>query len=47
LAIIGDVSTYRQRSKAFRDFVYESNLGPAIWFASDEEALATQLSAMA
>ena len=47
LAIIGDLSMYTQESKALRDFVYESNRGPAIWFLVDRSQLEDRLSATA
>jgi hypothetical protein len=31
LVIIGDISQYVAASRAFRDFVYEANLGSQVW----------------
>ena len=44
LAIIGDVAPYVNRSKAFADFVRETNKGNAIWFVPDNPALEAKLA---
>lgn len=43
LVIMGDISEWTGRSRAFRDFVYEANKGGAFWFVADEEALLERL----
>lgn len=43
LAILGDISEWTGRSRAFRDFVYEANNGHALWFVADEAALRQRL----
>lgn len=44
VAILGDISRYVRESNALRDFVYESNKGPHVWFAANYEELARKLS---
>ncbi len=44
LAIIGDISSYLDRSPALRDFVHESNKGRHVWFVADTSQLAAKLS---
>jgi hypothetical protein len=44
LAILGDISTHVENSRALRSFVYESNQGTHLWFLEDREALATRLT---
>jgi hypothetical protein len=44
LAIVGDVSAHIAKSKAFADFVRESNRGKQIWFAKDMNELKERLS---
>ncbi|WP_296742664.1 DUF4180 domain-containing protein [Mesorhizobium sp.] len=44
LAILGDVSRYIARSKAFADFVREANRGGQLWFLDDLEALGARLA---
>ena len=36
LVVLGDVSSWTDRSRAFRDFVYEANKGSVLWFVSEE-----------
>ncbi|MEQ8267571.1 MAG: DUF4180 domain-containing protein [Parvibaculum sp.] len=43
LVIMGDISEWTGRSRAFRDFVYEANKGGAFWFVADEVALRERL----
>lgn len=35
LAILGDITEHLAASNAFRDFVYEANVGAQFWFVSD------------
>jgi hypothetical protein len=44
LAIIGDISHHLAESGSLRDFVYESNRGPHVWFLADRGALDTHLT---
>ena len=44
VAILGDISRYVAASSALRDFVYESNRGPHIWFVSTPEELSERLA---
>lgn len=44
LAILGDISGVCERSKAFNDFVYESNRGSVCWFLKDLEELNHRLN---
>jgi PadR family transcriptional regulator PadR len=37
LAILGDISKYKNDSKAFHDFVYEANRGRDLWFVASRE----------
>jgi hypothetical protein len=39
LVILGDVSEWIGQSRAFRDYVYESNKGRVLWFVADEGML--------
>ncbi|QEO15516.1 DUF4180 domain-containing protein [Agromyces intestinalis] len=43
LAVVGDVTAYESASRAFRDWVRESNRGDHVWFVADEAALAERL----
>ena len=43
VVILGDVSDLMAASKAFRDFVYESNKGNHVWFLSDQASLDEKL----
>ena len=43
LAVVGDLSAHLARSKALRDFVYESNRGEHVWFVDDMDALERKL----
>lgn len=45
VAIIGDVSGAMAASKAFNDFVVESNRGEMVWFAPDRSAFEDRLQA--
>lgn len=40
VAFLGDVSTLTTRSKAWHDFVYETNRGGQVLFAADRDELA-------
>jgi len=42
IAIVGDISSYVERSKPLHDFVYESNKGKQVAFVPDLEALAAR-----
>lgn len=42
-AIVGDISTSLDRSRALRDFVRETNEGKSIWFVADFEELRARL----
>ena len=44
LAIVGDISSFRDQSKALRDFVSESNRGPSLWFAKDWSEFESRLA---
>ena len=44
LAVIGELAVYSGRSKAFADFVWESNRGAHIWFFEDEAELVAKLA---
>lgn len=44
LAVVGDISSYTNGSKAFRDFVHESNKGMYVWFVADKHELAAKLN---
>ncbi|HJT55378.1 MAG TPA: DUF4180 domain-containing protein [Ktedonobacteraceae bacterium] len=46
LVILGDISRYVEQSKAFRDFVYETNRGIQVWFLRDFQELAERLKCM-
>ena len=43
MVIIGDVSGHVEASKAFRDYVYETNKGLTLWFVADMAALEARL----
>ncbi|NVD39043.1 DUF4180 domain-containing protein [Ensifer sp. HO-A22] len=43
-AIIGDISTALEGSKALRDFVRETNKGNSIWFVRDFDELRLRLA---
>ena len=45
VAIVGDLSPQAKASKAFADFVTESNRGGHVWFAADEAELEARLAA--
>lgn len=44
LAVVGDLSAHLARSKALRDFVYESNRGLHVWFVADLAELEARLA---
>ena len=44
-AIIGDISAAIAGSNALRDFVRETNDGPALWFVADVDQLRVRLEA--
>jgi hypothetical protein len=39
LVIVGDISGYVAKSRALRDFVYETNRGAEVWFVKDLQEL--------
>ena len=43
LVVFGDVSAHAGSSKAFRDYVYEANMGRTLWFVPDLGALEQRL----
>ncbi len=43
LVILGNISGWTGRSRAFRDFVFEANSGRSLWFVDDEAALRERL----
>jgi hypothetical protein len=43
LVVIGDVAGYQADSKAFRDYVYETNQGDTLWFLHDMTTLQARL----
>lgn len=43
LAVIGDVSGFTAASKAFADWVYETNTGNALWLLPDMASLEKRL----
>ncbi len=45
LALVGDISGLREKSRSFRDFVTEANKGQAVWFVSDLHELEGRLAA--
>lgn len=45
LAILGDFESEKAKSKAFRDFVRETNQRHALWFVADETAFREKLDA--
>lgn len=46
VAIVGDVARHGEASKAFADFVTESNRGSHVWFVHDEAELEARLAAL-
>ena len=44
-AILGDIAPHIAASRAFADFVNESNRGSDVWFARDEAELEARLAA--
>lgn len=44
-AILGDLRSEAEASKALRDFLYETNKGRMLWFLEDEVALRQRLGA--
>jgi len=44
LAVVGDIGAHLARSKALRDFVYESNKGAYVWFVEDLDVLERMLT---
>lgn len=44
LVILGDFSHYEANSRAFKDFVYETNRGNQVWFLPSLQALDESLS---
>lgn len=44
LAIIGDVTHWTAKSRAFRDYVREANAGSGLWFVADQAELAEKAS---
>lgn len=45
LAIIGDLTRWTTKSRAFRDYVREANEGSCLWFVADRAELVAKLSA--
>jgi Domain of unknown function (DUF4180) len=43
LVILGDISQYKAQSRAFRDFVYEADLGNDVWFVTNLQELDERL----
>ena len=43
MVIVGDISSHVAASKAFRDYVYETNRGLALWFVADMATLEARL----
>ena len=44
VAFVGDIAPWTEASKSLRDFVYESNQGPAVWFVRDLAELSGRLA---
>ena len=44
LVIIGDITQWAAKSRAFRDFVREANDGSGLWFVADRAKLIEKLS---
>jgi hypothetical protein len=47
LVVLGDISEFVAKSRAFREFVWESNRAEHVWFLPDEAALTAKLAARA
>jgi hypothetical protein len=45
LVIIGDLTQWTARSRAFRDYVREANAGSSLWFVADQAELVDKASA--
>ncbi|MGO4834801.1 DUF4180 domain-containing protein, partial [Rhizobiaceae sp. 2RAB30] len=45
VAIVGDLSEEVARSRALRDFIYESNSRDQVWFVPDVNVLTQRLAA--
>ncbi len=43
IAVVGDISAHVNESTSLRDFVYECNRGPHIWFVADMDELEQRL----
>ena len=43
IVVVGDITEPVAASKAFRDYVRETNGGDQVWFVADEAELATRL----
>jgi uncharacterized protein DUF4180 len=43
LVILGDISQYKAQRRAFRDFVYEADLGNDVWFVMNLQELDERL----
>jgi len=43
LVILGDISHYIAQSRAFKDFVYETNYGNQVWFLANLQELNARL----
>ena len=43
LVILGDISQHVAQSRAFRDFVYETNRGNQVWFMTNLQELGDRL----
>jgi hypothetical protein len=44
LVIIGDLTQWIAKSRAFRDYVREANAGSGLWFVADQAALVEKAS---
>jgi hypothetical protein len=45
LVILGNISQYKNESRAFKDFVYETNRGSQLWFVADLPELEEKIKA--
>lgn len=44
VAFVGDITSWTQDSRSLRDFVAESNRGPAVWFVHDTAEFEARLA---
>ena len=47
LVVLGDITEHAAASKAFRDYVYETNAGDSVWFVADDAELGLRLAVAA